>query len=222
MMSGTIRHIREKTSYIIFEGRYAIRTSGRTDLDDLGLHTDERVYYVPANWFTLRRIVHRRDVDPDDVFIDLGSGKGRMVLEAARYPFRRVIGVELARPLHEAAQENVRCSRMRRTCRDIELVCSDVLDYQLPDDITVIFLNNPFRGAIFSSVVDKIVESYDRSPRKITLIYNNPAEDDTLMQTGRFAKKRTVRRHLKRNQTGAFGTTSVYTLGPAVSAARSA
>jgi hypothetical protein len=36
----------------------------------------------------------------DYVFIDLGSGKGRTLLMAADYPFRRIVGVELLPALH--------------------------------------------------------------------------------------------------------------------------
>src|SRR6478609_9761998 len=100
-MSSALRNMRTKAVHLAFESRYAVKTSGRTDLDVYGLDADDRVYYIPSNWLTLRRVLRRHDVRPDDVFIDLGSGKGRMVLEAARYPFRRVIGVELAQPLHE-------------------------------------------------------------------------------------------------------------------------
>ena len=43
----------------------------------------------------------------DFVFIDLGSGKGRTLLMASDYPFRRIIGVELLPALHQAAQDNL-------------------------------------------------------------------------------------------------------------------
>src|ERR1017187_10137955 len=43
----------------------------------------------------------------DFVFIDLGSGKGRTLLMASDYPFRRIVGVELLPALHRAAQENL-------------------------------------------------------------------------------------------------------------------
>ena len=210
----TLRRLRERTSILAFEARYGIHTAGRTDLDNYGLADQDRVYYIPANWFTLRRVLRRRDVGAEDVFIDLGSGKGRMVLEAARYPFRRVIGVELAHPLHEIATQNVQTARMRRSCTDVELVCADVTDYVIPDDVTVVFLNNPFRGDVFAQVAGQLIDSYDRQPRRILVIYNNPVEDDTLINTGRFLRRRTVRPHLRGNRRGAFGSTSVYTITP--------
>ena len=44
----------------------------------------------------------------DFTFLDLGSGKGRTLLMASDYPFRRIVGVELLHSLHQIAQENLR------------------------------------------------------------------------------------------------------------------
>jgi tRNA G46 methylase TrmB len=41
-------------------------------------------------------------------FVDLGSGKGRTLLMASEYPFKRIVGVELIAELHRAAEENIR------------------------------------------------------------------------------------------------------------------
>ena len=40
-------------------------------------------------------------------FVDLGSGKGRTLLMASEYPFRRIVGVEILPELHRAAEENI-------------------------------------------------------------------------------------------------------------------
>ena len=42
------------------------------------------------------------------LFIDLGSGKGRTLLMASEYPFRKILGVELLPELNQIAQENLR------------------------------------------------------------------------------------------------------------------
>ncbi len=43
----------------------------------------------------------------DFTFIDLGSGKGRVLLMASEYPFQKIIGVEFMPELHRAAQKNI-------------------------------------------------------------------------------------------------------------------
>jgi hypothetical protein len=82
----------------LVERRYGIRTSGVVPLDELGVAAPDRLNYKPAPWFALRRALPRRSVTPDDVFLDFGSGMGRLVFQAALwYPFKRVIGVECPR-----------------------------------------------------------------------------------------------------------------------------
>ena len=44
---------------------------------------------------------------PEFTFIDIGSGKGRALLMASQYPFRRILGIELLPELHRVAKENI-------------------------------------------------------------------------------------------------------------------
>jgi hypothetical protein len=180
------RWIRRNVGVLLFDRRYGIQTSGRVDLSEFGLAHEERVYYIASNWHIVRRTLGRYEIGPDDVFIDLGSGMGRVVVEASRFPFKRVVGVELASELHSIAEENVRRMRRHRRCAEIELVNSDILDYTFPDDLTFVYMNNPFRGAIFSSAIDNLIRSLDRNPRTLHLIYSNPFEEPYLLGTGRF------------------------------------
>lgn len=141
--------------------------------------------YTPVDWLMLRRILARLEISAEDVFVDFGSGKGRAVFLAARYPFKRVIGVELSPELHGIAQTNLRRNSHRLKCKDVQLVNSDVLDYAIPGDLTVAFLYNPFRGEIFNSWIDKLLRSVDERPRPVTLIYVNPFEEESLLATKR-------------------------------------
>lgn len=196
----------------LFERRYGVRTAGRVDLGELGLEGADRVYYIPASWLTLRRALPRREVGEQDVFVDLGSGMGRMVLEAATYPFKRVIGVELSERLHDIALDNIERNRHRLRCRDIVLVRSDVLEYEIPDDITVVFFNNPFRDKIFAATIEKVLTSVDRNPRSVKVIYYNPVEDPFLMSTGRFLPLKTIRRRGAGPEWSLWGSTRTYAI----------
>jgi precorrin-6B methylase 2 len=170
---------------VLFERRYNVVTDGRVPLSVLGIDDEHRVDYVPSGWLSLRRVLPRRTVGPEDVFIDIGSGKGRAVLVAATYPFRRVIGVELSSELHEAACANLERNRDRLTCKNVELVCADALEYEVPDDVSVVFLYNPFTGPVFERVLDKLIASVDRNPRTLRVVYANPVEEEALLATGR-------------------------------------
>ena len=84
----------------------------------------------------------------DFVFIDLGSGKGRTLLMASDYPFRRIVGVELLPALHQAAQENLSKYRSEsQKCFALESICADATEFPFPAEPTVLYLFNPFPEA---------------------------------------------------------------------------
>src|SRR5687767_10057528 len=78
----------------VFDRPQGIDTSRIVDLATAGIHTDGRIPYVPSTWRNLPSALRHIPISDDDVFLDLGSGKGRVVLQAAKRPFKRVIGVE--------------------------------------------------------------------------------------------------------------------------------
>lgn len=170
--------------YVLFDRPAGIETTKIVRLRDIGLHGHSRVDYEPSPWRTLGRMLPKGAVSEDDVFIDFGCGKGRVVLQAATYPFRKVIGVELSTELLEVARSNVERSVSKHCCRNIELVNTDVLHYEIPDDVTIAYFFNPFEGEVFSAVIDKLVASQQRRPRPLRIIYMNPVEEDVLLRAG--------------------------------------
>ncbi len=130
--------------------------------------------YEPSNWLILKRIHQTIHFSPTDVFADFGSGKGKMVFLAARYPFKRVIGIEISKPLHDIAQKNIRNTQKSFACENIHLVNMDVLDYEIPEDLTIAYFFNPFVNDIFIRVIDNIHQSFLQTPRSIWIVYKNP------------------------------------------------
>lgn len=141
--------------------------------------------YVPMRWRFLRELFRSWPIAPGGVLLDYGSGKGRTVIwAAARYRFRRVIGVELDAPLHASAQANLARWKGPRLCDKVELVCADATEFQVPDDVTVIYFFNPFTGGVFEKVLRKIQESIDRNPRELVILYAHPRMHDSLVNAG--------------------------------------
>jgi SAM-dependent methyltransferase len=109
------------------------------------------------------------------VFVDFGSGKGRALVLAAEYGFRRVIGVELAPALHDAAQRNVEAFRRRRPwAGGIELYCGDAVELPIPQGEALLFFYNPFADGVMRKVAANIERSYRERPRKLLVAYRNP------------------------------------------------
>ncbi len=167
------------------ERRAGIRTAGRMTPEELGFSGQYQERYEPSNWLALRRVLPPRRVTHEDVFIDLGSGMGRIIYQAAAgYPFRRVVGVELSERLHEIAVGNIERNRHRLLCKDVQLVRSDVLEYDIPDDVSVVYLGNPFSGPILATVVERLMASVKRNPRRLRIVYFNPVEERRLLEAG--------------------------------------
>jgi SAM-dependent methyltransferase len=109
-------------------------------------------------------------------FVDLGSGKGRVLMLAALRPFRRVIGVEISQRLHDTAVGNVAAfsARYRDDSAPIECLCADASAYELPEGDLVVFLYNPFDAALLAQARDRMLAACARSARKLCVIYINP------------------------------------------------
>ena len=116
-------------------------------------------------------------------FVDLGSGKGRALLMASDYPFRRIVGVELLPELHAIAQANIRkYTSERQQCRKFELHCADARDFQLPPQPLVIFVFESFPEDILRDVIARIERALSKAPRKIFLVYQNPVSEAVIAE----------------------------------------
>jgi hypothetical protein len=125
----------------------------------------------------------------DFTFIDLGSGKGRTLLMASDYPFRRIVGVELLPSLHKIALENLRQYKSEsQKCFALESICADATDFPLPQDPLVIFLFNPFPESGMRKVVANLEQSLRKHPRPVYLLYHNPLLEHTLSERGPLKK----------------------------------
>jgi hypothetical protein len=145
----------------------------------------ELMGYVPTRWRSLRATFRNWPITSDDALLDYGSGKGRTVVwAAANYRFRRIIGIELDEQLRLSAEANLARWKGRTLCDEVDLLQADATEYEVPDDVTVIFFGNPFVGAVFEKVIGKVQESLDRNPRELAVLYYHPRMHETLINAG--------------------------------------
>ena len=106
-------------------------------------------------------------------FVDLGCGKGRALLVAAEFPFPRLLGVELATELCEAARANV-ASSADWSAR-ISILNQDATTVVYPDGPLLIFLFHPFLAPVLRKVLANLERQLRRAPREVYLLYaRNP------------------------------------------------
>lgn len=125
----------------------------------------------------------------DFTFIDLGSGKGRTLLMAAEYPFRRIVGVELLPALHEIAQENLRQYKSEaQQCSALEAICGDATQFALPQEPLLIYLFNPFPEAGLRQVIGNLAQSLREHPRRVFVLYHNALLEHVLAESAALRK----------------------------------
>jgi len=61
------------------------------------------------------RAIESLDIDLTDyLFVDIGAGKGKLLLLASHLSFSEIIGVEYAPSLHAVAMKNIQQQKIRR------------------------------------------------------------------------------------------------------------
>lgn len=123
------------------------------------------------------------------IFIDLGSGKGRTLLMASDYPFRKIIGVELLPELNQVAQENLRkYSSPNQKCRTLESICGDACAFEFPAERIVLYLFNPVSKSHLARVIGNLEHSLTTNPRKVLVLYHNPEHEEVLARSAKLKR----------------------------------
>ena len=108
-------------------------------------------------------------------FVDLGCGKGKPLLVAASYPFRRLVGVDISAACVAVARRNLeRYGPERIDPARLELGVQEAEDFVFPPGPLVVYLYNPFPGAVLEHVTANLEASLRAAPRPCAVIYVNP------------------------------------------------
>ena len=173
------------------------------DLDATGGDVPALWRYRPTPRDSFADIMRAIDVPFERTeFVDLGSGKGRALIMASEFPFRRVVGVELSPALHRVAERNIQRWRVaRRTRVAIELRCMDAAEWNPPSGETLIYLFQPFPVETLRRVLARLVAALSAAPRPaIHLAYLDPLHHELIAESGAF----TVGRWGQATHKGAF------------------
>jgi SAM-dependent methyltransferase len=157
-----------------WEKRTGIDTGGLIPIETLVTRWDGFHDYFPSSRRTFHRLMQYVDIRPGrDVFLDIGSGKGRALLMAAQYPFKRCVGIEISAELNAAARRNIARWSGRLACPRIEICTCDAAHFPIPDDATVLYFYNPFHGPTLHAVFGAIARSQANAPRRLSILFNN-------------------------------------------------
>jgi SAM-dependent methyltransferase len=123
------------------------------------------------------------------IFIDIGSGKGRALLMAADYPFRRVLGVELLPELHRVAKENIgKYKSDSQQCFAVDCLLTDASEFAFPPEPTVLYLFNPLPESGLARLIGNLERSLRERPRAVFVLYHNPLLEQVLARSAVFKR----------------------------------
>jgi predicted RNA methylase len=166
-----------------FDRKYGVETCGIVHPSEsvvAGSNWIHGIRYEPVDQVLFAHIIKELSIPYEEfIFVDFGSGKGRALLLAAGFPFKRIVGVEYCDDLNRIARQNLQhYPDASRLCKDIELVCMDAAEYRLPDEPLVLFFYNPFGRLVMEKMVKKVADSFQSNCRRIIIVYLTPEHAD--------------------------------------------
>jgi SAM-dependent methyltransferase len=157
-----------------FERRYGLETHAIAMLDRLTIHNGNREHatcYEGSRIMPLRGLMAAlKKLSPGGTLVDIGCGKGKVLLAAAEACIPNVRGIEFAHELCETARANWHSyqAETRSTC-NVEIIEADAAAYEFRPDETLFFLFNPFDAPTLSAVLANLAASIRTNPRRAYL-----------------------------------------------------
>ncbi|PWT70647.1 MAG: hypothetical protein C5B59_19775 [Bacteroidetes bacterium] len=180
-------------SFIIYyeikgERKYHINTIGENELKSLkarGIDISHFHIYMPVNYYVLEHLMQEIvRFNGNKTFLDIGCGKGRVLIVAATYGFEHITGVDISEEFCDEAEAITQRYSSKNPQADFTIVNVDACKYDIPNEVTTIFLFNPFDEIIMNEVVNNIIKSQHRCSRDIRVIYAYPEHKSIFLEHG--------------------------------------
>jgi SAM-dependent methyltransferase len=160
-----------------FDARHGTDTSGSVEPSDLGIYDAEAcklaIRYLPSPLRVTSWMLDQIGIDPHEYsFVDLGCGKGRVLLIAAQKPFQKVVGVEISSDLSALARRNIdRFRPSSERVRAITIENTDVRKFEMPPGNLLIHMYHPFDPTISAAVFGRLAAMQNAPQRRIVVAY---------------------------------------------------
>jgi len=177
--------------YEIFYGiKYNVNTLFSLNNQELDVSKERKVNsteYFPTPYYIANKVFKLvRNKLAGSVFIDFGSGAGRILMFVTQFGPKKIIGVEFSKKLCDKAISNLNkyFNTMNNTYTDWEIKHCDALEYDFPLDSNVFFFYDPFGPIIIQQIIQKIKLSLEQNNREIIIIYISPIHRKIFSEMG--------------------------------------
>jgi predicted RNA methylase len=205
-INGTVEFVNRQLRYHMcsflgerWDRRYGVDTSGQIDLVDVDVVGPNRDGGYASVSTSPRSYAFLSTLFPaelkDFTFVDVGCGKGRVLMLAALQGFDTIIGIEFAPLICQIAEQNLARFFGRRPAK-WSVVNADATAIDLPSDAPLlIYCFNPFKAEMWERFVPVLLKARDASQRPMCLIISGTipetlrAAAGVIEESARFRKR---------------------------------
>ena len=146
---------------------------GHVDLkhDPTETDTERTHYYADSGGLEFDKIFDGFGITAEDAIVDFGCGKGGVLISLSKFPFAKIVGVEIDPELIDIANRNLRRLRIN----NVTVECCDAAAFKPLEEFNYFYFFDPFPCVVMRDVLKNIEQSLLARPRKVTLIYLNPS-----------------------------------------------
>jgi SAM-dependent methyltransferase len=175
-----------------FDRIYGLETLSIVELEELQIDLEESSHakiYQASNYFLLLHALDSLEKCGfqfnEKAIVDIGSGKGRVLILFAERGVKKCIGIEISSILNKIAYKNSQIWKKKNpnSVTEFTFVTIDASKYIFPDDVDLLYLANPFDDFILHQVIDSIKKSYLSNPREIVIIYMIPIHNELFKES---------------------------------------
>jgi len=177
-----MRH-EDALKYTVFDAEHNVNTYNSTKIRDgqIAPGIDHNSHLFPTSTgfqhATLKELSRINEIliqDPNIgsyKFIDLGSGKGKVILHnlATDAPYSSYVGVEIDPSLNDIANNNLLTTSIKIN-KSVEFINQDILEYEIPDEPCVIYLFYSFSKYLFPTFMEKNIDVINKNNSYLVLL----------------------------------------------------
>ena len=159
-----------------FDKKFNTNTAARILNEDLEMPDPgaqrSATFYLTAPERFIRFLIANLGIDFQEYdFVDIGCGKGRVLLIASSYPFRSIRGVELSKTAYAVAEKNLRIYKSaEQECFDVKLYSIDARNFEPRIANTVYYFYEPFSYRVLLAVLEKIASRLKGQGKAIKIV----------------------------------------------------
>ena len=151
-------------------------------------------HYAPTYHSVIKEAFNFIKKKNELILIDIGCGKGKVLLVASDFEFKKIIGIDLSKKLLNICKKNINnYKNLNEKKKLIKLKQINALKYKITNE-NVFYFFDPFAEKILNKFLKKIIQSFKKNKRIIYIIFANPPKYNKLIEDN-FKKLKTLNRN---------------------------